>query len=107
VGEVTVEVDNPDLKLLPNTNVAVNIMTAKQDNALTVSREAVRQEGGARYVYRIVDGELEHKPVETGISNLTRVEIKSGLKEGDQVALGSTNPMVPLKAGEPVRIVAR
>lgn len=107
VSEVTVEVPNPDLKLLPNTNVAVNIMTAKQDNALTVSREAVRQEGGGRFVFRVVDNELEQKAVQTGISNLTRVEIKEGLKEGDQVALGSTNPMLPLKAGGSVRIVER
>ena len=107
VGEVTVEVPNLDLKLLPNTNVAVNIMTAKQENALTVSREAVRQEGGGRFVFRVVDDRLEQKPVHTGISNLTRVEIKEGLKEGDQVALGSTNAMLPLKAGGSVRIVER
>src|SRR5262245_24429205 len=81
VGEITVEVNNPDLKLLPNTNVNVSVLTAKQDNALTVSREAVRQEGGQHFVYEIVDGELRTKLVQTGISNLTRVEIKDGLKE--------------------------
>jgi HlyD family secretion protein len=107
VGEITVEVANPDLKLLPNTNVNVSVTTAKQDNALTVSREAVRSEGGQHYVYRIVHGELQTKPVETGISNLTRVEIKDGLKDGELIALGSTNPQLPLKPGEPVRIVAR
>ncbi len=107
VGEVIVEVDNRDLKLLPNTNVSVNVMTAKQDNALTVSREAVRQEGGQHFVYHIVDGELKPVSVETGISNLTRVEIKKGLSDGDLVALGSTNPLLTLKSGEPVRVVAR
>ncbi|MCI0349523.1 MAG: efflux RND transporter periplasmic adaptor subunit [Acidobacteriales bacterium] len=107
VGEITVEVSNPDMKLLPNTNVNVSVMTAMQDNALTVSREAIRQEGGHRFVYQIRDGELHPKEVETGISNLTRVEIKNGLKEGELVALGSTNPLLPLKSGEAVRIVAR
>jgi HlyD family secretion protein len=107
VGEVIVEVANPDLKLLPNTNVSVNVMTAMQENALTVSREAVRQDGGHHFVYQIVDGKLKSKPVETGISNLTRVEIKNGISEGDLVALGSTNPMLPLKSGETVRVVAR
>jgi multidrug efflux pump subunit AcrA (membrane-fusion protein) len=67
----------------------------------------VRQDGGQRFVYQIIDGELKTRPVETGISNLTRVEIKKGLKEGDTVALGSTNPMLPLKSGEAVRIVTR
>jgi HlyD family secretion protein len=107
VGEITVEVNNPDLKLLPNTNVNVSVMTAKQDNALTVSREAVRNDGGQHFVYEITDGELRTRIVVPGISNLTRVEIKDGLKEGQQVALGSTNPLLPLKSGEAVRIVAR
>ena len=107
VGEITVEVNNPDLKLLPNTNVNVSVMTAKQDNALTVSREAVRQDGGQHYVYEVVHGELRTKIVQTGISNLTRVEIKDGLKDGQPVALGSTNPLLPLKSGETVKIVSR
>ncbi len=44
VGEVTCLLDNADLRLLPNTNVAVSIIQSRHDNALTVPREAVRQD---------------------------------------------------------------
>ena len=42
VGETTCVVDNQDLRLLPNINVGVTIVTAEHHDALTVPREAVR-----------------------------------------------------------------
>jgi len=53
VGEITSEIDNSDRKLLPNVNVNVSIISARHDNALTVSREAVHDVDGKRYVYKI------------------------------------------------------
>src|SRR5271166_1969371 len=44
VGEVTCTLDNSDLKLLPNTNVSVAVVQVRHENALTVPREAVRQD---------------------------------------------------------------
>ena len=90
VGEVTAAVDNSDLKLLPNLNVNVTVVTANHPNALTVPREAVRQDkNGTRYVFRVDDDELKRVPVQTAVSSLTRIEIAKGLKEGDRVALAS------------------
>ena len=46
VGEVTCVVENSDLKLLPNTNISVAVVIARQQNALTVparSRASGRQ----------------------------------------------------------------
>ena len=106
VGELTCEVSNPDLKLLPNVNVAVLVMTARHENALTVPREAVREEAGKRYVFEIVDGELKRREVETSVSNLTRIEITRGLKDAAQVALGSES-VESLREGMPVRVVRR
>jgi len=106
VGELTCEVANPDLKLLPNVNVSVLVMTARHENALTIPREAVREEGSKRYVFEIVDGELKRREVETSVSNLTRIEITRGLKEQAQVALGSES-VETLRDGMPVRVVRR
>ena len=90
VGQVTAGVDNSDLKLLPNVNVNVTVITAEHPNALTVPREAVRQDkSGSRFVFRIDDDELKRVPVETAVSSLTRIEIVKGLNEGDRVALSS------------------
>jgi HlyD family secretion protein len=103
VGEVTCDVDNRDLKLLPNVNVSVNVITARKDNALTVPREAVHQDDGRTFVYRIVNDELKRVPVQTGISNLTQIEITRGLPQDAEVALGTVTGQ-PLKPDQPVRI---
>jgi HlyD family secretion protein len=104
VGETTCIVSNQDFKLLPNINVGVTIVTVEHDNALTVPREALRQEDGAPYVFQIVNNELERRPVQTSISNLTRSEITSGIDEGARVALGATNSK-PLRDKLPVKVV--
>lgn len=102
VGEVTSILDNSDLKLLPNTNVAVSIVQARHDNVLTVPREAVRQDSDGKYVFQVVNGKLKRRKVETAISNLTRVEITSGLPNDAVLALGAVN-MQPLRDGTPVK----
>jgi HlyD family secretion protein len=91
VGETTCIVGNPDYRLLPNINVGVTIVTAEHENALTVPREALRQDDGTSYVYQIVSNALLRRSVQTSISNLTQAEITGGVSEGAQVALGSVN----------------
>ena len=104
VGEVTCAVDNTDLKLLPNINVNVTITTAKRDDALLVAREAVHQHDSRKFVFQIVNGDLQRRYVETGVSDLTRIEITSGVKEGDEVALAAVRG-IPLKDGMEVKAV--
>jgi HlyD family secretion protein len=104
VGETTCIVENPDFKLLPNVNVGITIVTAQHEAVLTIPREALRQEDGTPYVYEIVDNTLHRKNVQTAISNLTQVEIASGISEHARVALVSTNSK-PLHDGLPVKVV--
>ena len=75
VGEITSEIDNADRKLLPNVNVNVSIISARHEKALTVSREAVHDVEGKRYIYTIADEKIESQEVQTGLSSLTRVEV--------------------------------
>ena len=104
VGETTCLVSNRDFKLLPNINVGVTIVTAEHPDALTIPREAVRQDDSVPYVYRIVNNELHRLNVQTSISNLTSVEITGGIPENAMVALGSVNSK-PLHDHLPVRVV--
>lgn len=101
VGEVLITIDDSEGQLLPATNVRVTVIVANQGNVLNVPREALHTDRGKSYVFRIVNGKLRRTQVTVGNLNLTQVEILSGLKEGDQVALGSTNG-VPLVDGVPV-----
>ncbi len=91
VGEITSIVDNQDLKLLPNVNVGVTITAAEHDNVLIVPREALRTDDTTPYVLQVVEHQLKRRNVETALSNLTQVEIKSGLAANDVIAINSTN----------------
>jgi HlyD family secretion protein len=104
VGEVTCTVDNHDLRLLPNVNVGVTVITAEHSGVLTLLREAVRMDDTKPYVYQVVEGELKHREVEVSLQNLTRVEITSGLPEGSVVVLSSADTR-PLVDGARVKMV--
>lgn len=103
VGEVRSEVENPDLKLIPNINVTVNIVSAERQNVLAVPREAIRQDDGQKYVYQVTEGHLERRNVQTGVSTLTHTEITSGVTDGELVALQAVNGSL-LHNGETVRV---
>jgi HlyD family secretion protein len=102
VGEVTCVIDNNDLKLLPNTNVSVAVVTARRENVLTIPREAIHQDDQGQYVFQVVDGELQRRNVTTSVSNLTRVEVTSGLSDNAVLALGALN-LQSLKGGMAVK----
>lgn len=104
VGEVTCTVDNHDLRLLPNVNVGVTVITAQHNGVLTLLREAVRMDDTKPYVYQVVDGELKRRDVEVSLQNLTRVEISGGLSENAVVALSSADTK-PLTDGARVKVV--
>jgi HlyD family secretion protein len=106
VGEITSEIDNSDRKLLPNVNVNVSIIAARHNGALTVSREAVHDFDGKRYLYKIVDDKIQAQEVQTGLSSLTRVEVIQGIPEGAVIALGAINAQ-PLRNGMDVKVVER
>jgi HlyD family secretion protein len=106
VGEIISEIDNADRKLLPNVNVNVSIVASRHDGALTVSREAVHDFDGKRYLYKIVDDKIQAQEVQTGLSSLTRVEVVKGIPEGAVIALGAINAQ-PLRNGMEVKVVER
>jgi HlyD family secretion protein len=103
VGEVTCVVDNSDLKLLPNTNISVAVVIARQQDALTVPREAVHQDVKGQFVFQVANGELQRRDVNTSIENLTRIQVTSGLADNAVLALGALN-MQSLREGMPVKI---
>jgi len=87
VGELICSVTNDRLDLLPNTTVDVRIHISERPSALVVPRGSVFIEGDKRYVFRVEDNRLHRRPIKVGISNPTKIEVLSGLNEGDLVAL--------------------
>lgn len=105
VGEVPIHIeDDPDGQLLPNTSVTVTATTSSQADVMSIPREALRTESGKTYVYKIVDDELKKTFVVTGAINISQVAILSGLRDGDWIAIGTTNGQ-PLQEGMPIKRV--
>ncbi len=104
VGEVLCRVDNSARLLLPNVNVNATIIAVSKDNALCVPREAAREDATHSYVYVVVGDHLQRRDVTIGISNLTHVEILSGISAKDVIAVQSLSPS-PLADGVTVKIV--
>jgi HlyD family secretion protein len=105
VGEMVSQLDNHDFRLLPNTNVNVTIVTAQHDDVLTMPREALRLDDSKPYVYEIVDNKLRRRDVTVAASNLTKVEVSSGVADKTLVALNTTATNKSLRDGIPVKVV--
>lgn len=93
VGEVVCGIDNPRRELLPGTNVNARIRSQVVEQALTIPKEALRRVGGSTGVYLLTGDRVAWKQVAAGISSVTRVEVKSGLGQGDSVALSTDQPL--------------
>ena len=104
VGEVLVGIDDANSDLLPATNVNVTVTTSSEPDALSIPREALYSSNGKPYVFKVVDNKLVRTTVTTGIVNLTRVAILSGLQPGDWVATGTTTGQ-PLQEDVPIKAI--
>lgn len=104
VGETTGLIDNQDLKLLPDVNVGVTIVVAEHSDVLTLQRDAVRMDDSKPYVFRIEGDRVHRRDIQYSLQNLTRVELTSGLSQGDRVALPAEESK-PLYDGALIKIV--
>ena len=57
-----------------------------------------------KVVFVVADGKARQRPVETGLSNETHVEIVAGLKPGEQVVTGPYRTLRDLDDGDAVRV---
>jgi HlyD family secretion protein len=87
VGELICSVTNDRQDLLPNTTVDVRIQVSERASVLVIPRGAVSIEGEKRFVFRVENKRLRRVPITVGIANPTKIEVLSGLNEGDVVAL--------------------
>jgi RND family efflux transporter MFP subunit len=87
--ETEVDFQNKDGKLLPGMYVQADVSHNEKKNVLTVPVEAVRQRGDSGTVL-VVDAQnlVEEKHVKLGQTDGTRIEIVSGVNEGERAIVG-------------------
>lgn len=83
---VEVDVPNPDLSLSPGMYAETALELQKKDNTLTLPVEAVVHNGDQEYVLALDStNHVVRKPITLGVQTANRVEIASGLNEGESV----------------------
>ncbi len=83
-----VSVDGYNSGLRPGMSAQVEILVAQLDNVLAVPVQAVVQTQGKDYVFVMLpDGGYDQREVKVGVTNQRLVEIKEGLKAGEDVAM--------------------
>lgn len=124
--EVRVIVTDAPQGLLSGMNATVDIITATREDVLyipiqaVVKRDITREENGdndgnsektkddeedlQKGVFIIEDETAKFIPIETGINDDQFIEVKSGLKKGQEVISGPYKVLRELKDGESVKI---
>ena len=104
---VTVDIDNPEGLLKPTMTARVSVHVGESKNILIVPLSAVKQTKGQQYVQVMKDGKTQNVNITLGLASDDRVEVASGLKEGDQILLSGTKPQTnqsgPPAGGNPLR----
>jgi RND family efflux transporter MFP subunit len=81
----TIILDTENPKIYANMSANANIIITSKDNVLYVPATAVVQQNGVDAVRKLVNGQLQYIPIETGLSTDAGIEIVSGLTEGDEI----------------------
>jgi RND family efflux transporter MFP subunit len=90
--ESEIDFQNPGGKLLPGMYVEAKIGVAAKTDVLTVPLEAVETNGSEGTVLAVnAQNTLEERQVHLGLQGSTRVEVLSGLSDGERVVIGSRN----------------
>jgi HlyD family secretion protein len=84
---VTIDVEGPGTMLKPTMTARVSIHIGESKNAIFVPLAALKENKGQQYVQTMVNGKMENINVTTGLAGEDKVEILSGLTDGDQILL--------------------
>jgi HlyD family secretion protein len=94
-----------DTKILrPNQKVDVFLITETRPKVMRISNGPAFNGAGQQDVFVLNNGVAERRSIKTGLSNFDFIEIKSGLKQGDQVI---TSDMSSFKNYESIPILSK
>ena len=78
-----VKIDNPDYELIPGSLLEITLSTNKRDS-LSIPDTSIILEGNKAYVYKVSKDNIANRSeIQIGLRNNGKVEVTSGLNEGD------------------------
>ncbi len=81
------DIDNSDLKLLPGAYVTAKILLEERVDVLTLPITAIVKTATETVCCRVVDGKIQHQPIELGLRVGDNVQVLSGLDGSETVVL--------------------
>ena len=99
-----VEIDNHTDRLRPGMFVEVTLIGERRENVPVVPRAAVTDRGGRPVVFVLRQQYVSQQPVELGLGDEERVEIRSGVAQGDLVVVSGLETLTDNMA---VRVMGR
>jgi len=78
-------------QLRQSQRLSVRVLLDKRDNVLTVQRGSFVDESAGRYAFVVADGMADRRDIRVGASSIDKVEILSGLKEGDKIVISGAD----------------
>jgi len=98
----TILVDNPDLLLRPGMFVKADIITNRRDSAIVIPKNIILSRQRGSTVFIADRGVAAERVIETGLENLTEVEVVRGLSKNERVI---TSGFETLNSRSKVKIV--
>lgn len=77
--------------LRQNQRLTTRILMESRENVLIVQRGQFLESGAGRIAYRVTDNSAKRVSITTGARSLAAVEVISGLSEGDNIIISSTD----------------
>jgi RND family efflux transporter MFP subunit len=88
--QVEVDVQNKDSKLEPGMYADVSLRVQNDRDALTLPVEAIHRSADKTTVLMVdAQNQVEEREIRTGIEGSNRIQILSGISEGDRVIVGN------------------
>lgn len=81
----TMIVDNPGRILRPGMYIKADIITARKDSALVIPREIILSRQRGKTIFIVERGTARERRIDTGLENLTEVEVTDGLSFDDRL----------------------
>lgn len=99
-----IDLENSNLALLPGAYVTTRLLLEQRDNVITLPTGAIVKATDGTKCCVIVEGKIQHRPIELGLRAGDEVEIKSGLDGSELVVMMRATS---LQAGQSVEVIAK
>ena len=85
--KASIQIDNRDLLLRPGMFVKAEIIVARHDSSIVISKDIILVKQRGKTVFVVQKGAAEERTIITGLENPDEIEVLEGLKKDDRLVV--------------------